>query len=67
MMMKKTLLQPKKVVEREPKQRKELFRTKCKIERKCCNLIIVGGSSYNCVSMEVANQLNLWCTPSRGI
>ena len=41
LMMRKILLQCEKEVEKEPKQIKTLFRTKCKIEGKCCNLILM--------------------------
>ena len=52
----------KKEVEKEPKQRKKLFRTKWNFEGKYCNLIIDGGSSKNLVSTKVVNKLNLKCT-----
>jgi hypothetical protein len=42
---------------------KTFFRTKCKIEGKCCDLIIDDGSSKNLVSSEVFNKLNLKHTP----
>ena len=29
----------------EPEQRKRVFKTKCKDQGKCCNLIINGGST----------------------
>ena len=45
MMMRKILFHPKKEIERAPKQRETLIRTKFKIEGKCCNLIVDGGSS----------------------
>ena len=64
LMMRKILLQSEKEIERELEQRKTFFRTKCKLEGKCCNLIICGGSSENLVSMEVVNKLNLKCTPN---
>ena len=63
LMMRKMLLQPEKEIERELEQRKSLFITKCKIEGKCCNLIIGGGSFGNLVSTEVVTKLNLKCTP----
>ena len=49
-MMRKILLWFEKEDEREHQKRKMIFRTKCKIEGKCCNLIIDGGSSENLVS-----------------
>jgi hypothetical protein len=30
---------------KEPEQRKKVFKTKCKVQGKCCNLIIDGGST----------------------
>ena len=62
-LMMKIWLQPEKDIEKEPKQRKTLFRTKYKIEGKCYNLIIDGGNSKNLVSTEVVTKLNLKCTP----
>ena len=43
----------------EPAQRKTLFRTVCKIQRKCCQLVIDSGSTDNLVSTEVVEKLKL--------
>ena len=51
-----------KELEREPEQRKTLFRKKCKIEGKCCDLVIDGSDSKNLVSIEVVHKLKLKCT-----
>jgi len=58
-MVRKILLQS----EKEQKQRNTLFRMKCKIKGKFCNLIIDSGSSKNLVSTEVVEKLKLKCTP----
>jgi hypothetical protein len=44
---------------KEPKQRKNLFQTKCKCEDKCCDVIIDGGSNDNLVSEEMVTKLKL--------
>ena len=61
MVMRKVLLKPAKEVE-EPPQRKELFRTICKVQGKCCKVIIDGGSIDNLVSIEVIDKLKLHTT-----
>ena len=57
-MMNKVLLKPKKESE-EPTQRKDLFRTMCKIKGKCCKMVIESGSTRNLVSTEMVEKLNL--------
>lgn len=47
----------------EPKQRKKMFKMKCKMQGKCCNLIVDGGIMENLVSIEVKRNLNLKCEP----
>ena len=49
LVMKKVLLKLVKEVD-EPPQRKALFRTICKVQGKCCKVIIDGGSTNNLVS-----------------
>ena len=36
-----------------------MFRTRCKCEGKCCDVIIDGGSTDNLVSEEMVSKLNL--------
>ena len=43
----------------EPSQRKTLFRTVCKVQGKCCQMIIDSGSTDNLVSTEVVEKLKL--------
>eukprot|EP00253_Pinus_taeda_P025766 PITA_25766 len=43
----------------EPPQRKALFRTVCKVQGKCCQMIIDSGSTDNLVSTEVVEKLKL--------
>ena len=45
--------------ETEPNQRRSLFRTRCKCEDKCCDVIIDGGSIDNLVSEKMVTKLNL--------
>ena len=40
-------------------QRRSLFRTRCKCEDKCCDVIIDGGSTDNLVSEKMVTKLNL--------
>lgn len=54
----KILLKPAKEIV-EPAQRKTLFRTMCKIQGKCCQMIIDSGSTNNLVSTEVVGKLKL--------
>ena len=44
--------------ENEPDQR-SLFRTRCKCEDKCCDVIIDGGSTNNLVSETMVTKLKL--------
>ena len=48
----KVLIKPAKEVT-EPPQRKTLFKTICKVQGKCCQMIIDSGSTDNLVSTEV--------------
>ena len=43
----------------EPTQRKTLFRSICKVQGKCCQLVIDSGSTENMVSTEVIEKLKL--------
>eukprot|EP00253_Pinus_taeda_P027252 PITA_27252 len=54
----KVLLKPAKEVA-EPSQRKTFFRTVCKVQGKCCQMIIGSGSTDNLVSTEVVEKLKL--------
>ena len=54
----KVLLKPEKEMA-EPPQRKTLFRTVCKVQGKCCQMIIDSGSTDNLVSIEVVEKLKL--------
>ena len=56
--MKRTLLKPNKEVH-EPTHRKNLFRTMCKSQGKCCKLIIDNVSIDNLVSVEMVEKLGL--------
>ena len=40
-------------------QRENIFHTRCKIEKKTCNLIIDGGSYTNAISEKLVNRLQL--------
>jgi hypothetical protein len=46
-------------VEKEPDQRKNLFRTRCKCEGKVCNVIIDRGSTNNLFSEEMVTKFHL--------
>ena len=48
----------KKVID-ESIQRRILFKTVCKVEGKCCKLIIDSGSTDNLVSTEMVEKRNL--------
>ena len=50
LLMRRTLLNPSKELH-ELVQRKNLFRTMCKSQGKCCKLIIDNGSTDNLVSV----------------
>ena len=54
----KVLLKQTKEVT-EPAQRKTLFRSICKVQGKCCQLVIDSGSTNNLVSTEVIEKLKL--------
>ena len=43
----------------EPILRRSLFKTRCKIARKCCKVIIDSGSSTNLASEELVTKLQL--------
>ena len=58
MVINKALLKQEKEVI-EPAQRKTLFRTVCKVQGKCCQLVIDSGSTDNLVSIEVVEKLKL--------
>ena len=58
LIMRKVLLKKVKEAD-EPAHRKVLFRTVCKVQGKCCKVIIDGGSTDNLVSIEVIEKLNL--------
>ena len=45
--------------ETKPGQRRSLFRTRCKCENKCCDVIVDGGSTENLVLEEMVSKLNL--------
>ena len=56
LMMKRVLVKTEKDVN-EPAQRKNLFKTKCKIQGKCCKMVIDSGSTDNLVSTEMVEKL----------
>jgi hypothetical protein len=56
--MNKVLLKPEKEVVKSS-QRKALFRTACKVQGKCCKVVIDNGSTDNIVSTEMVEKLNL--------
>jgi hypothetical protein len=58
-MLRTALLKPETKEPVEPEQRKRVFKTKCKICDKCCNLVIDGRSTENLVSTEVMGKLKL--------
>lgn len=58
LVLKKVLIKSEKEVT-EPPQRKTLFRTVCKVQGKCCQMIIDSGSTDNLVSTEVVEKLKL--------
>ena len=57
-MMNKVLLKPEKE-QAEPAQRKSLFRTMCKVQWKCCKMMINNGSTDNIVSTEMVEKMTL--------
>ena len=58
LMMNKVLLKPKKE-QAELDQRKLLFRTTCKVQGKCCKMVIDSGSTENLVPTEMVEKLRL--------
>ena len=58
MVVNKVLLKPAKEMA-EPPQRKTLFRTVCKVQGKCFQMIIDSGNTDNLVSTEVVEKLKL--------
>ena len=48
----------RKVID-ESIQRRSLFKIVCKVEGKCCKLIVDRGSTDNLVSTEMVDKLNL--------
>ena len=61
LMMNKVLLKRKKE-QAEPAQRNSLFRTTCKVQGKCCKMVIDSGSTDNIVSTEMVEKLRLKMT-----
>ena len=45
--------------ENEPRQRRSLFRTRCKCEGKCCDVMVDGGSTDNLMLEEMVSNINL--------
>ena len=45
--------------ETKPNQRRSLFRTRCKCEDKCCDVIIDGGITENLVLEKMVMKLKL--------
>ena len=57
-MMNKVLLKAEKE-QADPAQRKYLFRTMCKVQGKCCKMVIDSGSNNNIVSIEMVEKMSL--------
>ena len=57
-MMNKVLLKLEKE-QVKAAQRKSLFRTTCKVQGKCCKMVIDSGSTDNIVSIEMVEKLRL--------
>ena len=57
-MMNKVLLKLEKE-QAKPAQRKSLFRTTCKVQGKCCKMVIDSGSTDNLVFTEMVEKLSL--------
>ena len=57
-MMNKVLLNPEKE-QAEISQRKSLFRIMCKVQGKCCKMVIDSGSTDNIVSTEMVEKVSL--------
>jgi hypothetical protein len=60
-MMHKVLLTPGKEVE-DSAQRTKIFRTPCKTKDWVCKVIVDSGSTYNLVSTEMVEKLELETT-----
>jgi hypothetical protein len=58
LMMHKVLLTPEKEVE-DSAQRTKLFRTACKTKDRVCKVIMDSGSTYNLVSTEMVEKIEL--------
>ena len=58
LMMNKVLLKHEKE-QAELAQRKSLFRTTCKVQGKCCKMMIESGSTDSIVSTEMVEKLSL--------
>lgn len=58
-MFHRVLLKPQNKIVEEPEQRRKVFKTKCKVQGKCCNLVIDGGNTENLVSTEAMDKLKL--------
>ena len=58
LMINKVLLKPEKE-QAEPTQRKYLFGTMCKVQGKCCKMVIDNGSTNNIVSTEMVDNMRL--------
>jgi len=58
-MFRRVLLNPEAKIAKEPEQRKKCFKAKCKIQDKCCHLVIDDGSTENLVSTEMVEKLEL--------
>jgi hypothetical protein len=61
LMMRKVLLTPEKEVE-DSSQRTRLFRTACKTKDRVCKVIVDSGSTYNLISTEMVEKLELETT-----
>ena len=51
-MFRRVLLRSEQKLVKEPEHRKNIFKTNCKIQGKCCDLIIDGGSTKNLMSTK---------------
>lgn len=60
-MIKMTLL--KDPINKEPPQRRSLFRTTCKVQGKVCNVILDSGSIDNIASVEMVTKPNFQRVP----
>ena len=58
LILNKVLLKPEKE-QAEPAQRKSLFRTTCKVQGKCCKMVIDSRRTDNLVSTEMVEKLSL--------